>query len=246
MPTKSEIRLYLAALGKRWWALMSCAVFTILGLIVLAWGKSNKWNLWVTFGVAMAMLLLASFLAWLDEHRTVLSERLKNENPDIKGEITEFYVATDWGSAPEGCDCFAILKVFLVNHSQATSTIKDYTLSMTTKGGLTYHSIAKVSTSIWDLAKDQETRRGFETGTRQIQERLFDLSTSAAMSFPLKRGDGKNGWLAFCMKADGKEDELLEVLRVTLTLTDALGNQHDITGSGPWKNSGSAVIEHNE
>jgi hypothetical protein len=245
MENKPEFVLYLTALWKHWWALMSCAVFTGIAIYVAATNKGNGWLLWALVIASILLFIWASFLAWQDEHRAMLSERSKNEKPDIRGEIREFYAVTDRGSAPEGCDCFAILKVYLVNHSQTASTIKDYALSMTTNGGLTYHSVAKLSTSTWDLAKDSVTRHGFATGTRQIQERPFDLSTSVAMAFPLQRGDGKEGWLAFCIKVDGKEDENLEALNVILTLTDALGNQHNITGTSPWKNTG-IIIEHEE
>ncbi len=48
---------------------MSCAVFTLIGVIVLAYNKSNKWALWVTFGAAVALLFVASFLAWRDQYR---------------------------------------------------------------------------------------------------------------------------------------------------------------------------------
>ncbi len=64
-----ELWAYLRSLWRHWWALMSSAVFTILGIIVLALGKSKNWTLWATFGAASLMLLFASFLAWRDEHK---------------------------------------------------------------------------------------------------------------------------------------------------------------------------------
>jgi hypothetical protein len=60
---------YVRSLLSYWWALMSCAVFTVLGVFVLAFNKSNQWALWATFGAAVTMLLLASFLAWRDQYR---------------------------------------------------------------------------------------------------------------------------------------------------------------------------------
>ena len=59
---------YLQTLWVHWWALMSCAVFTVIGVIVLAFNKSNRWALWATFGAAVAMLLWGSFLAWSDQY----------------------------------------------------------------------------------------------------------------------------------------------------------------------------------
>lgn len=47
---------------------MSCAAFTILGIVGLALDKSKKWILWTTFGLAAMMLFLASFLTWHDQY----------------------------------------------------------------------------------------------------------------------------------------------------------------------------------
>src|SRR5437667_9681551 len=72
---------YLQALWVHWWALMSCAVFTLLGIFVLAFNKSNKWALWATFGAAIILLFVAAFLAWRDEHIQVLA--YEKERPSL-------------------------------------------------------------------------------------------------------------------------------------------------------------------
>jgi hypothetical protein len=75
-----EILPYLAALGQYWWALMGCAVFTILGAYVLAAHKSNRWALSATFGIAIVMLFLASFPAWQDQYRRANSLQRSLDN----------------------------------------------------------------------------------------------------------------------------------------------------------------------
>lgn len=66
----AEVKIFLYAIfWDHWMPLMSCAAFTLIGVVVLAFNKSNRWALWATFGVAVAMLLLASFLAWRDQYR---------------------------------------------------------------------------------------------------------------------------------------------------------------------------------
>src|ERR1017187_2572491 len=71
---------YFRALWGYWWALMSCAFFTLLGAYTLLARKSNTWVLWTTFGAAVIMLFIASFLAWRGNHRALLAlqERLKS------------------------------------------------------------------------------------------------------------------------------------------------------------------------
>src|SRR5271165_1247175 len=64
---------FLKAIFEYWWALMSCAAFTLLGLYVLAAKKSNKWALSATFGAAGLMLLVASFLAWQEQYRASIA-----------------------------------------------------------------------------------------------------------------------------------------------------------------------------
>ena len=73
---------------------MSCAAFTFLGVYVLAAGKSNQWALGVTFGTALLMLLVASFLAWKDQYRRAESlalelATLKTERPELVGELDQ-------------------------------------------------------------------------------------------------------------------------------------------------------------
>jgi hypothetical protein len=59
---------FLAALGKRWWALLSTAAFTIIGLYALITGKSNQWVVTVSLAVAAIFFLIASFGAWKEQY----------------------------------------------------------------------------------------------------------------------------------------------------------------------------------
>jgi hypothetical protein len=62
------LKEFIKALLKHWWALMGCAAFTFLGVIVLWREKTNKWALGATIAMAVIMLLVASYLAWLDQY----------------------------------------------------------------------------------------------------------------------------------------------------------------------------------
>jgi hypothetical protein len=56
-------------MGAHWWALMSCAVFTLIGIIQLLYRKSANWTIWAIFGAAFGLLLVSSFLAWQDQYQ---------------------------------------------------------------------------------------------------------------------------------------------------------------------------------
>jgi hypothetical protein len=50
---------------------MGCAIFTLVGTLVLYANKSNAWALRATFGIAAFFLFWACFLAWRDEEKEV-------------------------------------------------------------------------------------------------------------------------------------------------------------------------------
>jgi len=59
---------FLKALFRHWWALMSSACFTGLGIYILGTGKSNDWAFWASTVLAVFLLMAAAFLAWKDEY----------------------------------------------------------------------------------------------------------------------------------------------------------------------------------
>jgi len=74
------------AVLKHWWVLMSCAVFTLLGLYG-AW--ANKSNAWVVRGIlaaATCLLLWSCFLTWRDEWR---NRTLLETTPGVKEQVTQ-------------------------------------------------------------------------------------------------------------------------------------------------------------
>lgn len=81
---------------------MSCAVFTLLGMLFLATNASNENALRVTFGAAIVMLFVASFLVWRDEHtaRLVAEDKVNRTSTSSDGiaEVT----ANDWDTIAYG------------------------------------------------------------------------------------------------------------------------------------------------
>lgn len=82
--------VYVKAIGKHWWALMSCAAFTFLGLYIAWANKNTGWTVRGIFGLALALLFVASFLAWLDEHqKRILLEKSLEPIPNLKKQLVQ-------------------------------------------------------------------------------------------------------------------------------------------------------------
>jgi len=81
----NNILAFAMAFIKRWWALMSCAVFTILGLYCLITNKTNSWLIGASFVASAFLFVVAGFLAWNDEHRERMTaeQQLRDEEPKI-------------------------------------------------------------------------------------------------------------------------------------------------------------------
>ena len=87
----SPLRLFIKGLLKHWWALLSCAAFTILAVLAAESNESNSWTIRGTVALAGVFFIIATYRTWRDEHQqvdslhdkiSVLTER--NTKPDIK------------------------------------------------------------------------------------------------------------------------------------------------------------------
>jgi hypothetical protein len=59
---------------KRWWALMSCAAFTFLGIWTAYANKGREWVLWGSFLLGIVFLIVAAYRTWLAEHHELLTK----------------------------------------------------------------------------------------------------------------------------------------------------------------------------
>jgi hypothetical protein len=87
--------LFLKSMLKRWWALMSCAVFTGIGVYAAAESKSNTWIVWASSVAAIALFVVAAFLSWNEEHnaRVQAETQLDDQRPRI---MFGLLTAPDW------------------------------------------------------------------------------------------------------------------------------------------------------
>jgi hypothetical protein len=78
---------FLGAWLKHWWALMSCAVFTGLGVYAAWRGKTNHWIVAASIVAGVALFYVAAFLAWRDEHKRYTDEFAKQGQPKLTAEF---------------------------------------------------------------------------------------------------------------------------------------------------------------
>jgi hypothetical protein len=131
--------LYLKAVVKHWWALMSCALFTLLGLYIAYANKSNDWTVRGILGLAVLLLLVACFLAWRDEHRKVvrlekaieskrdqLQGRYEDNRPVIGMRVTHTIGAANWRDLTSG----ALIKFYVRHlHGRPATSLSPCTVS---------------------------------------------------------------------------------------------------------------------
>jgi len=80
---------FLEALWKWWWALLSSAIFTIIGLYALIAGKSNHWIVTASIAVGVILFFIASFLAWKEQYnaRIAAEYRLNGDSAKKQKEL---------------------------------------------------------------------------------------------------------------------------------------------------------------
>ena len=85
-----EFLSFLRACSRRWWALMSCAVFTGIGVYAAWQNKANHWIVAASIVAGAGLFYVAAFLAWKDEHKKYLDEVAKQGRPKLTAEFTAF------------------------------------------------------------------------------------------------------------------------------------------------------------
>jgi hypothetical protein len=79
--------LFFKALLKHWWALMSSAVFTGIGVYAAWRGKTNHWVVTASIGAGLALFYVAAFRAWREEHEKLEAEVATRGHPELTAEF---------------------------------------------------------------------------------------------------------------------------------------------------------------
>jgi hypothetical protein len=78
---------FLRAWLRHWWALMSSAVFTGLGVYAAWQDKPNHWIVAASIVAGIALFYVAAFLAWRDEHKKYEDEAARQGQPKLTAEF---------------------------------------------------------------------------------------------------------------------------------------------------------------
>ena len=127
-------QMWIKALWKVWWALMSSAIFTILSVYIAIANKTGSWLLRVTIVLAVIFFVIAAFQAWREQYVRAEEEKLKNGKPEIKGEASAFQVGMKGptqanGKLITGAEC--VFKIVACNHRQVETSLRSVVLDGT-------------------------------------------------------------------------------------------------------------------
>src|ERR1700683_1211796 len=95
------LREYFSAVSKTWVGLLSGIASIVLSFYATYWTPSIPESKTILWTAAILCFLLASYKAWAFEHKRYLDERAKLGQPDIQGEIQDFFGASSYCDEPQ-------------------------------------------------------------------------------------------------------------------------------------------------
>lgn len=139
MAPKSPLRIYLIAVSKEWWQLLSCAGFTILGFWAALTNRSNGWIAISMALLAGVFLICATYAAWLKTYIELQKEIARNLKPDLSVIVREFRIFPDIEypkpGSPKTVGSTIDFLLDVVNKSFAETNVTRVTVEIKNKGG---------------------------------------------------------------------------------------------------------------
>lgn len=220
-----DIWLFCRALWKWWWALLSSAVLTVLGLYAVATKRSNSWVVSSSLAAAAVMLFLAEALAWNDQHKE--SAALEGEVKRLKLVPAQFKIRPIElrRNAPNSTnkrDVFVQVKVELVVPIEVD--VNGYSLELS-RDGVIEEMEPGNDVSEWDLYNDSS----------------FESNPMRGFPKKLRSGQGVEGWLHFCTERNNYEIESGR-LRLTVHSSQGDANVEIPCSSGYWNPTRTTIV----
>src|ERR1035437_5481280 len=200
------------------WALMSCAVFTLVGIWALIFQKDSQWLIQSSFILSGLFVIVAIALAWRDEHKKLLVVLAKNERPNLKLDID---CALRDPTDPNG---LLFLHVHVVNLTGVSTSLRTISLRNQSTGEVLRACPFNKRSLFMNAIKTSVigTEQDYSRKDARIKEEFTDLL--GVLKSPLLRGDGKEGWIAFHTFFSLSEKENLSL---SLHIEDAFGGTHE-------------------
>ena len=231
--------LWFKSVARHWWSLMSCAVFTLIGLYVAYTHQSSEWVVRATISAAALCLLLGCFFSWKDEHLRLQSEQLENRMPKIRGEVKQIF----WEVAkhpvtkkdePKDTHFYAFLG--LVNYADVQCTVRDFRMHILQENG-----ISKASDS-YDFGISgviEHTNDYMDGQTKKFPEGPAKTEVApipALRGQPLIKGCEQSGWFQFYVRGYVPKPDDWGAFREQLhfQFRDSFRETHEITDKGKF------------
>jgi len=201
---------------------MSCAAFTLLGLIASVLKKTSTWMLWVTFGLAIVFLLLASFLAWRDQYHRANDAAAKLAEltlPKLDGEFS--VVSARAGN--EGQDCLLTL-VGIIRNVGAPTILDHWSANLVFDDGTAIHG-ERIS------PPPPETTVRLFVASGKYAQLLFGKNhwSTIGTEKPIPTGGGVPGWIQFYLKGVTQDRMNVSHAKVVLSFQDVNGRQWSVS-----------------
>ena len=194
---------FIAALLRKWWALMSCAAFTILGLWASIENKSNAWVVSGIITLAVIFFLVAAFGAWCQEHSNFLSAERKASELSPQFDFQVGTMLWKYDDTQDRTLFFPIASILNRGHSSITTNwVATVNISGTTEK----------MTPLW-LRGEYKIRVGVEELTLENSDLL--MAKTAEKS--IERGGVASGRLLFTLP--GNRTKQIQSLQYTMEFT---------------------------
>jgi hypothetical protein len=231
-----EFGRFLIAVGKRWWALMSCAIFTGLGVFSAYANKNNSWIVEASFAAAVVCLFIACFLAWRDEHRKLAEEQAKNEGSRIEADMIVALVDSKketpdgrFSLLPSGCHIYLCITATNMNPTPAYLNAGRTSLNIDLDGRSYVGQYGMLP-----YGRMEYFTEAAEIHSSSGHRNISDFFQTEIPRFPMERGIPRSGWLRFYFPE--LDESALRIMgslcaHFELTFTDTLRKRHPITGN---------------
>jgi hypothetical protein len=121
------IFLFITGLLKRWFALLSCAAFTVVSVYTAAENFGNGWVVGSSAILAIIFFVVAAYQTWNDEHEKYTTEVAKNQRPGIRGEVSVCGYGTEGEGQEHGywsSDFEVVFQLSLCNYRPVNTTLQ--------------------------------------------------------------------------------------------------------------------------
>lgn len=204
--------LFAKALGRHWWALMSSAAFTLLGLYAAIRNEGNLWVVRSTYTFGAAFLLVAAYLAWRDEYVRATGLEARFDRPKLVISIGSVW----WGAENDG-------KLFMALNATVANQVGPQTAVTNWQVELRDSKSGRIAYGEFRLPSLDPMTFGIGGGSRGVLKPENNLQRTSSIN-PVPTGGLASGWLyAKFLSLDANEFDS-DVTSLAVRAVDVVSN----------------------